>query len=55
MKNKDIIRESIRKNYAKVAINGSHGGCCNGGSCGCSMDVNDALGRLGYTSLDLIL
>lgn len=53
MKNKEIIRESIRKNYAKVATKGSNGGCCNGGSCGCSIDVNAASERLGYTELDL--
>lgn len=31
IKDKDEIRENIQKNYAKIAIRGSAGGCCNSG------------------------
>ncbi len=53
-KNKEEVREFIRKNYAEVA-QGSDGGCCSGG-CSCSgapLDINETSIKIGYTENDL--
>jgi SAM-dependent methyltransferase len=55
MKNKEKIRESIRKKYSKVALSGSSGGCCSGG-CSCSgspIDLKNSSAQIGYTIDDL--
>ena len=55
MKNKEDIREIIRKNYSEVALKGSAGGCCSGG-CSCSgpaLDIKDASIKIGYSEDDL--
>lgn len=55
MNKKEEVRESIRKNYASVALKGSSGGCCSSG-CGCSSmttDINDASMRIGYSDDDI--
>lgn len=55
MKGKEKIKESIRKNYSKVAIKGSSGGCCSGG-CSCNgepIDIYNTTVNLGYTEEDL--
>ena len=55
MKDKEEIREFIRKNYAEVALKGSEGGCCGGGcSCnGAPLDISEASIRIGYSEGDL--
>ncbi len=54
MKNKDNIRNSVRKNYSKVAQKGASGGCCGGGcSCNSSTNVKESSLKLGYTESDL--
>lgn len=55
MKDKEDIRESIRKNYAEVALKGSEGGCCGGGcSCSCEpVNIGEASIKIGYTEDDL--
>lgn len=55
MNDKDEIREHIQKNYAKIAVRGSAGGCCSGG-CSCnsaSMDVSESSINIGYTEEEL--
>ena len=55
MKDKEEIREFIRKNYTEVALKGSEGGCCGGGcSCnGAPVYINEASIKIGYTEGDL--
>lgn len=56
MKDKEEIREFIRKNYTKVALKGSEGGCCGGG-CNCNsvpMDIDEVSAKIGYKSDDLL-
>lgn len=55
MKDKEEVRELIRKNYSKVALKASEGGCCSGGcSCsGTSIDIDKASISIGYTEDDL--
>jgi len=55
--NKEEIRESIRKNYAEVALKGTDGGgcCCSSGCC-CSdkaVDISETAMRIGYSEEDL--
>jgi SAM-dependent methyltransferase len=54
-KNKEDIRDAIRKNYAKIATKGSDRSCCGGGSCCCGTpaDIKDSSTKLGYTEDDL--
>lgn len=54
-KNREDIRNAIRKNYAEVAKSGSTGGCCSGGCCcsGAPVDIKDSAKKLGYTEADL--
>jgi SAM-dependent methyltransferase len=54
---KDKIRDTIRKNYADVALKGTTGGgcCCSPGCC-CSdttVDVKETSMRIGYTEDEL--
>lgn len=55
--NKEEIRESIRKNYAEVAVKGTDGGgcCCNSGCCcsDTSVDIGETSMRIGYTAEDI--
>jgi arsenite methyltransferase len=54
MKDKEKIHEFVRKNYAKVAVKGSGGGCC-GGDCGCGCapsDIQEVSKLIGYTEED---
>lgn len=56
MKDKEEIREFIRKNYSEVAAKGSEGGCCGGG-CSCNsapMDIDEVSAKIGYTEGDLL-
>ena len=56
MKNKEKIREFIRRNYAEVALNTSEGGCCGGGcnsSCAPTR-INETSLAIGYTEGDLL-
>ncbi|AGL03402.1 arsenite methyltransferase [Desulfoscipio gibsoniae] len=56
MKDKEDIREFIRKNYAEVAMKGSGEGCCGGG-CSCSsvpLDVTATSFKIGYSKDDLL-
>jgi ubiquinone/menaquinone biosynthesis C-methylase UbiE len=56
MKDEDTIRNSVRKNYSKVAKNGSSGGCCNGGCrCGGSVNIKESSLKLGYSENDYLL
>lgn len=54
---KEKIRETVRKNYADVALRGaSSGGCCCGSGCCCgdsSVDVKEASMRIGYSDDEL--
>ena len=55
MKNKEDIRDLIRRNYSEVALKGSAGGCCSGG-CSCSgpqLNIKDASIKIGYSEDDL--
>jgi SAM-dependent methyltransferase len=56
-RNKEKIRDSIRKNYAAVAKKGTtSGGCCCSSSCCCgdsTLDVKEASIRIGYTEAEL--
>lgn len=57
MKDKEEIREFIRKNYAEVALKGSEGGCC-GSSCGCGcgdnvLDILETSINIGYSESDV--
>lgn len=55
MNDKDEIREQIQRNYAKIAVKGSAGGCCSGG-CSCNgtpTDVSESSIKIGYTEEDL--
>lgn len=54
---KEEIRETIRKNYAEVALRGTDGGgcCCSSGCC-CSdttTDISETSMRIGYTEDDI--
>lgn len=55
--NKEEIRDTIRKNYAEVALKGTDGGgcCCSGGCCcgDSSVDISEASMRIGYTEEDI--
>jgi len=54
--NKEEIRDSIRKNYTKVALKGTNGGCCSGGGCCCNgsaADISESSKRVGYTEDDI--
>lgn len=56
MKDKEIIRKHIRKNYGKIATKGSEGGCCSGG-CSCNgepTDISKTSVRIGYSEEDLV-
>ena len=55
MKDKEDIREFIRKNYTEVALKGTEGGCCGGGcSCnGAPMNIDETSIKIGYRSGDL--
>lgn len=54
---KEVIRASIRKNYADVALKGTDGGgcCCSGGCCGgdSQVDISETSLRNGYTKEDI--
>lgn len=55
-KDKEEAREFIRENYAKVAQEGSSGGCC-GGSCCCGCDLVDTIDvalKIGYSEEELV-
>jgi len=47
-----VFKDSIRKNYSKVALKKVKSGCCSGG-CGCSSDVKKASLQIGYTEMDI--
>ncbi|AGK53513.1 arsenite methyltransferase [Bacillus sp. 1NLA3E] len=56
MKDKEEIREFIRKNYAEVALKGSDQGCCSSG-CSCEetpFDISETSIKLGYKADDLL-
>jgi len=55
MKDKEEVREFIRKNYAQVALKGSEGGCCGGGcSCtGAPIDIDETSKKIGYSEEEL--
>lgn len=57
LKDKEEIRDFIRKNYAEVAAKGSEGGCCGSScSCGCgdsTLDIQEASINIGYSEDDL--
>lgn len=54
MKDKEEIREFIRNNYAKIAAEGSEGGCCSSCCGGATMvDINKASIDFGYSEIDL--
>lgn len=55
MKDKEKIRKAVRDNYSKVALRGSTGGCCSGGSscCGPSNDIKESSLRIGYSSKEI--
>jgi arsenite methyltransferase len=55
MNDKEEVREQIRQNYSKVALNGSVGCCCSSGCCGsdASFDVNEISKNIGYSEDDL--
>lgn len=55
MKDKEKLREKIRKNYSQVALKGSSGCCCSPGCCGgdSAIDINAAAKNLGYSEDDL--
>lgn len=56
MKDKEKMRNRIRKNYSDVAQKDSSGGCCSGGcSCdGSSVDVYGSSLKIGYTLEDVL-
>lgn len=52
---KEEVRDFIRKNYSRVALQGVAGGCCSGG-CSCSgpqVNIKEAALNIGYTESDL--
>ncbi len=54
MKNKEEVRDFIRKNYSRVALQGSAGGCCSGG-CSCNgpqVNIKEAALNIGYSASD---
>lgn len=57
IESKDKIRDTIRKNYANVALKGTtSGGCCCSPGCCCgdtTVDVKEASIRIGYTEDEL--
>ncbi len=55
MKDKEEIREFIRKNYSEVAAKGSEEGCCSGSCCcnGATMDIEETSLKIGYTDEDI--
>ena len=57
LRNKEEVREHIRKSYAKIALKGAKGGgcgcasgCCNGNA----TDIKDSSINLGYSEKDLL-
>jgi SAM-dependent methyltransferase len=55
MKNKNEIKDYIRKNYGMIAGKTSEGNCCSSG-CGCNgipLDISDSSIKVGYTKDDL--
>ncbi|WP_147534323.1 arsenite methyltransferase [Bacillus marasmi] len=55
MRNKEEIREHIRKNYTEIALKGTESDCCSGG-CSCSespTNIHDISVKLGYSKDDL--
>jgi len=56
MKDKEKLRQKIRKNYSQVALKGSSGCCCSTGCCGSdsAIDANAAAKNLGYSKEDLV-
>ncbi|HOV69085.1 MAG TPA: arsenite methyltransferase [Clostridia bacterium] len=54
MKSNDEIRDYVRKNYARVAIQGTQGSCCGTGCCGSNeTEVRQAYAKIGYFESDL--
>jgi len=53
VKEKDGIRDYIRQNYTKVALNEFTTGCCAGSCCCSAADNAEASQKLGYTAGDL--
>lgn len=55
MKNKEELRDKIRKNYSKFALQGASGCGCSSGCCSndTSYDVNEITKSLGYSEEDL--
>ncbi len=56
MAGKEEIRKFIRNRYAKIAVKGTQGGCCDSGCCGggsASADVKKSSVKIGYTEDDL--
>ncbi|HCT64477.1 MAG TPA: arsenite S-adenosylmethyltransferase [Lachnospiraceae bacterium] len=56
IRKKEEMREVIRKNYAKVALNGAQSGCCcSSGCCGTdtSVDIGETTKRIGYSEDDI--
>ncbi|MBS4539589.1 methyltransferase domain-containing protein [Clostridium sp. D2Q-11] len=54
-KNKEDIRDFIRKKYSEVAQKGAEASCCGGG-CSCSddpVDINETSIKIGYSKDDL--
>lgn len=57
IKHKELIRNSIRKNYANIAKNkGGNGCCCSSGCCagGSAADVEETALTLGYSQEDIL-
>jgi SAM-dependent methyltransferase len=54
-KDKEEMRDFIRKNYAEIANKGAKGGCCDSGcSCdGTSIDISEISKIMGYSEVDL--
>lgn len=54
MKDKEEVRNFIRRNYSEVALTGTASGCCGGGcSCGIPINLKETTIKLGYTESDL--
>jgi ubiquinone/menaquinone biosynthesis C-methylase UbiE len=55
MKDKEKVREQIRKKYSKIAVKGSSGCGCSSGCCGSdtAFNVNDISKNIGYSESDL--
>lgn len=51
---KEEVKDFIRKNYSRVALQGSAGGCCSGG-CSCNgpqVNIKEAAFKIGYAESD---